>query len=114
MFLKKKDLKPMEFDDLKIFDYTAELEFSSSFAEISVPAGIRHKVSWSRRSDKYYYVVQGTVQFIIGEENTTLSAGDFCIVPKGVRFTYRNNEPNEAKLILIHTPGFKLEFEVFE
>jgi hypothetical protein len=35
-------------------------------------------------------------------------------VPKGVRFSYSNPGPDEAKLILVHTPSFKLEYEVFE
>ena len=114
MFIQQDKIKPIEFDNLKIIDYTAEHKTQSSFAEITVPAGISHKVSWSKRSDKYYYVIEGIVDFTIGEEMKTLPAGDVCIIPKGTRFTYANNGSDEAKLILVHTPGFKLECEVFE
>ena len=114
MFIKQKEIKPIEFDQLKIIDYTAGLNVSSSFAEITVPPGISHKISWSKRSDKYYYVVQGTVIFTVGEAQKKLSSGDVCIIPRGVRFSYTNEGLNDVKLILVHTPDFKLEFEVFE
>jgi mannose-6-phosphate isomerase-like protein (cupin superfamily) len=114
MFIKQKKRKSVEFDKLKIIDYTEGKETASSIAEIIVPRGISHKVSWSKRSDKYYYVVNGLIDFVIGEERSKLSFGDVCVVPKGVKFTYVNNGPTDAKLILVHTPSFNLEYEVFE
>ncbi|MBN1782561.1 cupin domain-containing protein [bacterium] len=114
MYIPQKDIKPLEFDGLTIFDYTAGRESGSSIAEITVPAGVRHKISWSMRSDKYYYVIQGTVDFMIGGEERRLAAGDVCIVPQGIRFNYVNHGPGVAKLILVHTPDFRLECEVFE
>ena len=114
MFIKQNEINPIEFDGLRIFDYTASQDTQSSFAEITVPPGISHKVSWSKRSDKYYYVIQGNINFTIGEEQKQMSSGDVCIIPKGVRFWYMNQGATDAKLILIHTPGFQLESEVFE
>ena len=114
MFIKQKDIQSLSFDGLSIIDYTAGRDTQSSFAEITVPPGVRHKVSWSKRSDKFYYVIQGQVDFTIGNEKKILSAGDVCIVPKEVKFFYQNNGPEEAKLILVHTPDFQLEHEVFE
>lgn len=114
MFIKHEDVRPIEFDKLKITDYTAGKQTQSSVAEITVPAGVSHKISWSKRSDKYYYVVQGTVDFMIAEEHRQLSSGDVCIIEKGVRFNYTNHGSDEAKLILVHTPCFQLEYEVFE
>jgi len=114
MFIKQEKIKPIEFDRINIIDYTTGLETESSIAEVTIPSGINHKISWSTWSDKYYYIVQGIVDFTIGEEQNQLSSGDVCIIPKGVRFNYSNNGPGDAKLILVHTPGFKLEFEIFE
>jgi mannose-6-phosphate isomerase-like protein (cupin superfamily) len=114
MIIKREAIKPIEFDKLKIIDYTAGQENSSSFAEITVPVGVSHKLSWSNRSDKYYYVVKGKVNFTVNEESNNLSSGDVCIVPKGKRFSYTNTDSSEAILILVHTPNFKLECEVFE
>lgn len=114
MIIKKHAVEPTEFDNLKIIDYTAGQENSSSFAEITVPAGIRHRLSWSNRSDKYYYVVRGNLNFTVNDESCDLSSGDVCIIPKGDRFSYRNTDSDEAVLILVHTPNFKLECEEFE
>ena len=114
MIIKHEEVKPLEFDKLKIIDYTAGQDNSSSFAEITVPAGIRHKLSWSNRSDKYYYVNRGNVNFTVNGESKDLSPGDVCIIPKGNRFSYANIGSNDAILILVHTPSFKLDCEVFE
>jgi mannose-6-phosphate isomerase-like protein (cupin superfamily) len=114
MIVKHEEIKPIEFDKLKIIDYTAGQDNSSSFAEITVPIGVNHKLSWSNRSDKYYYVIQGNVNFTVNKESYNLSPGDVCIIQKGKRFSYKNIGSNEAILILVHTPNFKLECEVFE
>ncbi|MBN1996707.1 cupin domain-containing protein [candidate division KSB1 bacterium] len=113
MVIKRKSIEPIEFDGLKIFDFTADKDNSSSMAEITVPKGVSHKLSWSTRSDKYYYVIAGTILFTIKEEIQILSAGDCCIVPKGDRFRYKNTGLTEARLLLVHTPSFKLECEEF-
>jgi mannose-6-phosphate isomerase-like protein (cupin superfamily) len=114
VFIKQGGIDPIDFDRLAILDYTAGRDCSSSFAEITVPEGVRHKVSWSTRSDKYYYVVEGTVHFTIADEPDVLSQGDVCVVPKGIRFWYGNEGPRAAKLILVHTPAFDLASERFE
>jgi mannose-6-phosphate isomerase-like protein (cupin superfamily) len=105
---------PIDFDGLAIRDYTAGQGTSSSFAVISVPSGGVHATAWSRRSDKYYYVVSGTVEFVEQGEAHELSAGDFCLVPRGERFSYRNSSEAPATLCLFHTPSFDLGQEVFE
>lgn len=109
MFIKHETVTPIEFDQLKIIDYTAGKNNSASVAEITVPAGVSHKLSWSTRSDKYYYVVDGKINFTVNEERQALSIGDVCIVPKGDRFRYENGGSSEARLFLLHTPRFKLE-----
>jgi len=114
MFITHEATGSLAFDGLEIIDYTAGQDTNSSFAEITVPAGVSHKWSWSKRSDKYYYVVRGSVRFTINEESGELSPGDVCIIPRGVRFTYANAGPGEATLILVHSPHFQLECEVFE
>ena len=114
MFIAHDTVPPLDFDGLFIVDYTAGRDTRSSFAEITVPAGMSHRVSWSRRSDKYYYIVAGTIQFTLNGDVRTMSAGDVCLVPQGSRFAYWNSGSRDATLILVHTPSFKLECEVFE
>jgi mannose-6-phosphate isomerase-like protein (cupin superfamily) len=114
MIIKHNTIKPIDFEKLEIVDFTAGQNNSSSFAEITIPAGISHKLSWSNRSDKYYYVVQGKINFTLEDDSYELFAGDVCIVPKGKQFRYKNIGDTEAKLILVHTPSFKIEYEGFE
>ena len=114
MKINKKSLTPIDFEGLKIFDYTTGRKTSSSVAEIIVPPGGRHRKAFSKKSDKYYYLVSGQIQFSIDDEAYDLAEGDFCIIAKGQRFCYNNDSNEEAKLILFHTPSFDIEAEAFE
>ena len=114
MIIKENEVEQFDFDGLKITDYTAKLDENSSFATISVLPQISHKLSWSKRSDKFYYVIDGKIDFTINNENYTLNKGDFCIIKKGDKFTYKNSTQKVASLVLVHTPNFILNEEMFE
>ena len=113
MIVRKKALTAIDFDGLAIYDYTAGQTSSSSFAVIHVPSGGRHAEAWSKRSDKYYHVTGGQVQFALDGVECALTAGDFCLVRQGQRFWYENRAAEAATLILVHTPSFDLASEVF-
>ena len=113
MIVRQESVLPFDFDGLAIRDYTAEQDASSSFAVISVPPAAVHQEAWSRRSDKYYYVLSGTIEFVDAGETHALSAGDFCLVSQGEHFSYRNVSDGPAKLCLFHTPAFDPDSEVF-
>lgn len=114
MKIERDSLRPFDFEGLEIRDYTAGMEVSSSVAEITVPAGARHRRAWSKRSDKYYYMLEGRLSFTLGAETLDLTVGDCCIVRKGSRFSYRNPTSEPARVLLVHTPSFDLAEEVFE
>jgi len=114
MKIARETVQPIDFEGLKIVDYTAGKETSSSFAEISVPARAAHRRAFSKRSDKYYYVVSGHLEFEIDGRSQDLSPGDVCVILKGQRFSYRNTSTHSARVVLVHTPSFDLESEVFE
>ena len=82
-------------------------------ALIEVPPGAAHAEAWSRRSDKYYLIVSGEIRFSLQGEEFSLGTGDFCFVEQGKRFAYRNQGSLPATLVLVHTPSFDLESEVF-
>ena len=65
MIIRKDSLKPIDFFGLKIYDFTAGFESSSSFAIVQVLPNSKHKEAWSTRSDKFYYVIDGEIQFIL-------------------------------------------------
>ena len=87
MIVRMREVVPFDFGGLEIRDYTAGQPVRSLFALISVPPGSVHPEALSLRSDKYYFVVTGSVEFIDAGEACVLSAGDFCLVPQGQRFS---------------------------
>ena len=113
MFLSRSAMSPIDFEGLRIFDYTAGRPLGSSFAAIEVAPGARHAEAWSRRSDKYYLVSSGEVRFVLDGEPHAMKAGDFCFVKQGRRFSYSNESSELAILVLVHTPSFDLGEEVF-
>jgi mannose-6-phosphate isomerase-like protein (cupin superfamily) len=114
MKIDRSVLAPFDFEGLEIVDYTTGMDLSSSIAEITVPPGVRHRTAWSKRSDKYYLVLEGALDFTLGHQSFEIERGDCVVVPQGTRFSYRNASESDVRLLLIHTPSFDLEAEVFE
>jgi mannose-6-phosphate isomerase-like protein (cupin superfamily) len=113
MIIRGNTVEPFDFEGLEIRDYTARQDTSSSFGVIRVPPGATHAEAWSRRSDKYYYVLGGSIEFTLDGKVCELLPGDLCVVPQGQRFSYRNLGPDEAELHIVHTPSFDLDSEHF-
>ena len=114
MRIEKQSISPIDFRGLQIFDYTGSKDYSSSLAEIVVPVGGKHPKAWSRKCDKFYYVISGQIRFWLDDETFELNSRDICIVKKEQKFSYENVSNSESKLILVHTPAFDMSAEVFE
>lgn len=118
MLVRKQMLEPIDFEGLKVFDYTAAItdhaSLGASVAVVDVPSGAVHPDAYSRRSDKYYLVIAGAIDFVVGDAPFTLAAGDFCHVRQGERFSYRNTDRRAARLIVVHTPPFDSADEVLQ
>lgn len=67
MIIKQNEVQAIDFNGLEIFDYTAKLNEKSSFAVIKVKPNVNHQLSWSKRSDKYYYIINGSIEFWIND-----------------------------------------------
>jgi mannose-6-phosphate isomerase-like protein (cupin superfamily) len=113
MLISRGEVSPIDFNGLRIFDYTAGQSLAASVATVEVAPGARHAEAWSRRSDKYYLVGSGEIRFVLDGEPHVTSPGDFCFVKQGRRFSYSNESSRPATLVLIHTPSFELREEVF-
>ena len=114
MIIRRDSVGAFDFGGLSVRDYTAGLDRSSSFAVIDVPPATSHARSWSKRSDKYYYVISGAIEFMDASGAHGLTAGDVCFVPQGEWFAYRNCSGVPSVILLFHTPSFDLDSEVFE
>jgi mannose-6-phosphate isomerase-like protein (cupin superfamily) len=116
MIVRGGRISTFDFQGLRIADYTADRdELSSSLARIEVAPGAGHAPSRSARSDKYYYLLAGRLRVETESEGENeLEAGDVWVVPCGESFRYANAGDEPASLLLVHTPSFRLEAEIFE
>ncbi|MBI5248018.1 MAG: cupin domain-containing protein [Desulfomonile tiedjei] len=114
MKITKASITPIDYYGLRIVEYTSDNKLLSSVAEITIDPGTKHPRAYSKRSDKYYYVVSGNLEFIVENDSYSLAPGDVCVILKGQRFLYRNTTEEPAKVVLIHTPQFDLQSEVLE
>mgnify|MGYP005838678467 CR=1 FL=1 len=111
--IRRATVEPFAFGDLQIWDYKPECEQSASVALVQLKPGASHGRARSTRSDKYYYVLGGLVEFEVDEIVYWLAQGDMLIVPRGEWFDYRNGSAETASLLLVHIPPFRLEQEEF-
>jgi len=112
MIVKRASINSVDFDGLRVFDYTVDQNARSSLAVVEVPPGGRHREAYSKRSEKYYYVVSGQIAFSLDGDEHDLTAGDLCLVDQGQHFSCVNRTQDVARLLLMHTPSFDLESEV--
>ena len=62
------------------------------------------------REDETFYVVDGEIEFLLGEETIVAGPGDFVNVPRGVVHRFRNGGMETARLVLTFTPAGIEEF----
>ena len=57
------------------------------------------------RYDETFYVVEGRLEFVLGDESFTLEIGDFMRVPSGTRHAFRNNTDKPVEMLVGLIPG---------
>ena len=80
--------------------YLAESTLARGFAG---PPPHRH-----RRLHDMFYVLEGTLTLVLGEETVEAGPGSFACVPPGVVHTFRNDGDGPVRLLNFNTPaGFE-------
>ena len=51
--------------------------------------------------DEAWFVIEGTVEFVLGDRRERLEAGSFAFAPRGVVHSFANPGPAEARLLVI-------------
>ena len=59
----------------------------------------------SHPEDDVFFVIEGTMSFLLGEEWTHAAAGSFVLVPGGVTHDFENRESARAGVLNISVPG---------
>src|SRR5215213_2917145 len=78
--------------------------------EMSYDAGGRGPVKHvhKRHSDSFY-VLEGELDFELGDETVRASAGSFVLAPPDFPHTFSNPGPSRARFLNLHTPGMRFD-----
>ena len=95
------------------FLVTGEESGGAYFAmEALVPPGGGPPPHIHRREDETFYLLEGQIEFVLGDETITAGPGDFVNVPRGTVHCFRNAGTATARLVLTFTPaGIERFFE---
>jgi len=56
-------------------------------------------------ADELYYVLEGTMEFMRGDNWHTVNQGESFKIPKGTLHSFRNGGDTPARFITVHDPG---------
>jgi quercetin dioxygenase-like cupin family protein len=95
------------------FLITGEETDGAYFAmEALVPPGGGPPPHMHTREDETFYLVDGEIEFVLGEDTVTAGPGDFVNVPRGIVHCFRNVGTETARMVLTFTPaGMERFFE---
>jgi mannose-6-phosphate isomerase-like protein (cupin superfamily) len=73
--------------------------------EAVVPFGYSPNLHVHRREDEVFYVLEGTVGFVCGDDRFTGEAGAFVFLPRGVPHTFLGRSAPGARVLMLFVPG---------
>jgi quercetin dioxygenase-like cupin family protein len=57
------------------------------------------------REDETFYILEGELEFVVGERNISATAGSVVYGPRGVRHSFRNVGSTPSRMAVIITPA---------
>lgn len=85
-----------------------------SFMERQLPVSNRRPQAHRHAGPEGFYVLEGLIEFIVGDEKRTGGPGFWVLVPGGVRHTFGIAGETPAKLLIIHAPATDAYFVELE
>ncbi|MGZ4202771.1 MAG: cupin domain-containing protein [Thermoleophilaceae bacterium] len=58
-----------------------------------------------REEDDAFYIIEGEMTFVIGENEVPAPPGTFVLVPPGVEHAFRNDTDEPVRMFNIHAPA---------
>lgn len=83
-----------------------------SLIEATVPPGGGPPMHIHKHEDEIFYVLDGELDVVAGQEHYKARSGDLVFIPKNVPHCFRNNGLHAVKQLLIFTPAGFEEFFV--
>jgi quercetin dioxygenase-like cupin family protein len=72
--------------------------------EINDPRGTAPPLHVHHNEDEAFYVLDGEVTVLVGDERIDLRTGDYCFAPRGIRHTWIVRS-ERARMLVTVTPG---------
>ena len=92
--------------DRYTFLVTGEESAGAYFAmEASVPPGGGPPPHIHSREDETFYLIEGQIEFLLGDKTFTAGPGDFVNVPRGTVHRFHNTGTKSARMVLTFTPA---------
>ena len=83
-----------------------------SFIERTLPPGGRKPPPHIHTNcEEAFYVLDGEIEFFLGDDTVVGRPGSFVLVPGGVSHTFANAAPAVSRLLIIHAPAMDAYFE---
>jgi mannose-6-phosphate isomerase-like protein (cupin superfamily) len=85
-----------------------------SFMERDLPVSNRRPQPHTHKGPEGFYVLEGSIEFIVGGENRKGGPGFWALAPSGVSHTFGNAGDSPARLLIIHSPAADVYFAALE
>jgi mannose-6-phosphate isomerase-like protein (cupin superfamily) len=76
-----------------------------TFGIIEIAAGRVLEAHVHEGEDDAFYIVEGEMTFVIGDEEVAAPPGTFVLVPPGIEHGFRNDGDVPVRMLNIHAPA---------
>jgi mannose-6-phosphate isomerase-like protein (cupin superfamily) len=76
-----------------------------TFGIIEIAAGRELESHVHADEDDAFYILEGEMTFVVGDEEVAAPPGTFVLVPPGVEHGFRNDEDRPVRMLNIHAPA---------
>src|SRR5215472_19084894 len=83
----------------------AETESRYSVSEWWLEPRTQGPGAHSHEEDDLYYVIEGTMSVLVGEQWTDAPSGSFVLIPGGITHDFENRGPVRAGILSFKVPG---------
>ena len=76
-----------------------------NFGIIDIPPGRELEAHTHAEEDDSFYILEGEMTFVFGEEEAKAPPGTYVLVPPGVEHGFRNDGDVPVRMFNIHAPA---------
>ena len=76
-----------------------------TFGIIEIAPGRELEAHRHQDEDDAFYIVEGEMTFIFGDQQVSAPPGTFVLVPPGVEHGFRNDDARPVRMLNIHAPA---------